>query len=194
MLNRQSIADTIECRRSSVFYRVLTLLIAVTLVSGCSVLNRKSELLDTDQDGVADSSDRCGGTIAGNPVDSDGCEIFSGTIENVDFPPGEHALNTAARQSLDTLIKKLEQYPTVVLAVDGHTDNRGSARANLALSKKRVMSVVRYLVVKGVDGRRLRPHGYGESRPIMGNATEEGRQRNRRIELTVIKDNLITEP
>jgi len=159
-------------------------LICVFALGGCAVVTTKASR-DTDGDRVVDALDECAQTRAGHPVDDQGCELFDGVLQGVNFAPGAAALNAAARKSLDRLILLLRQHQAVVLSIDGHTDNRGSAGDNLALSKKRVMSVVKYLVVKGIDGRRLRPYGYGESRPKVSNATSGGRQQNRRIEISV---------
>ena len=102
------------------------------------------------------------------------------------FQAGDHRLDANSRIALDSLIAELARRPTVSISLGGHTDNRGSAEANLQLSKKRVMSVVRYLVSHGVAGTRLKPYGYGESKPVVSNATPEGRARNRRIEVDII--------
>lgn len=141
---------------------------------------------DQDADGVINELDNCSDTLASRPVDEQGCELFSGTLENVQFAPDSHQLSEQSRQALDLLVKRMQAHPDVVLAISGHTDNRGNARDNLELSKKRVLSVVRYLVLNGVDGRRLLPHGYGESRPVFSNATPAGRSRNRRIEISLV--------
>jgi len=119
-------------------------------------------------------------------VDFEGCPIFAGALQDVDFPADEADLNNRARRSLDKLVLRLQRYPEVVLAIDAHTDNRGSGQVNLELSKRRVMAVVRYLVARGVPPHQLRPYGYGESRPIISNATPEGRRQNRRIEVSVV--------
>lgn len=162
------------------------LMLPLLLLTGClSQLTKTND--DADGDRVADSQDQCPDTPARYPVDEVGCELFSGSLPDVQFAPGNAAVNAQARKALDVVVKQLLQHPGVEIAIEGHTDNRGSAADNLALSKKRVMSVVRYLVVKGVDGRRLRPYGYGESRPLFSNATEEGRQRNRRIVLSIYR-------
>ena len=67
-----------------------------------------------------------------------------------------------------------------------HTDNQGSAESNLKLSKQRVISVVRYLIRKGVPKTQLRALAYGESRPMVSNDTADGRKRNRRVEFEVV--------
>lgn len=111
------------------------------------------------------------------------CDPLNGVVSGVQFGADEHALNEEARRSLDVIVEALQSELDVVIAIEGHTDNRGNARDNLELSKKRVMSVARYLVVNGISAARLRPHGFGESRPLVSNADEEGRRMNRRIEV-----------
>ncbi|NOQ89039.1 MAG: OmpA family protein [Gammaproteobacteria bacterium] len=75
-------------------------------------------------------------------------------------------------------------------SVQAHTDYKGSGEANLKLSEQRAQSVKNYLVSQGVFEKRLIAKGYGESQPIADNETEEGRAKNRRVELKVIKDDV----
>jgi len=70
-----------------------------------------------------------------------------------------------------------------MLEVQGHTDDQGAEDYNLKLSQRRAETVVVYLGLFGIDSRRPLPKGYGESKPVMPNATEEGRAKNRRVEL-----------
>jgi len=141
---------------------------------------------DADADGIADRVDRCAGSTAGSLVDSTGCEIVTGAVEGLKFAPNETTLSVDSRVVLSKLVDVFARYPDVMFSVEGHTDNRGSAAANLELSKQRVLAVVRYMVSNGIDPARLKPFGYGESRPRAANATEEGREQNRRIEINVI--------
>jgi outer membrane protein OmpA-like peptidoglycan-associated protein len=69
--------------------------------------------------------------------------------------------------------------------VTSHTDNRGSATDNLELSKQRLNEVVSYMVTTGIEAQRIQPFAYVESRPRAPNATLDGRERNRRIEIEV---------
>jgi outer membrane protein OmpA-like peptidoglycan-associated protein len=69
------------------------------------------------------------------------------------------------------------------MAVAGHTDNVGTQAANLVLSRQRAQSVIAWLSAHGVDGARLVPAGFGDARPIADNKDEEGRQKNRRVDL-----------
>ena len=72
------------------------------------------------------------------------------------------------------------------LQIAGHTDNVGNDQVNLILSKKRAEAVRDYLVSKGVPADRIRTLFFGETQPIASNDTEEGRQKNRRVEMTIV--------
>ncbi len=73
------------------------------------------------------------------------------------------------------------------IEVGGHTDSSGSAALNLELSQQRAQTVRQQLVVRyGIDADRVEIRGYGSSRPVESNATEEGQQKNRRVEFTII--------
>ncbi|WP_430877173.1 OmpA family protein [Granulosicoccus sp. 3-233] len=142
---------------------------------------------DKDRDGIADIGDRCLDTTSGALVDSSGCEIVTGVIEGLKFEPNESDLSVESRLILSKMVDALLRYPDTMITVEGHTDNRGSAADNLELSKQRVLSVVRYMVSQGMSPDRIKPFGYGESRPRAANATAEGREQNRRIEINMVE-------
>lgn len=81
--------------------------------------------------------------------------------------------------------------PELQIEVQAHTDYKGSGKLNLQLSEQRALSVKAYLVSKGVNENQLTAKGYGESQPIADNKTEEGRAKNRRVELKLVKDDVI---
>lgn len=141
---------------------------------------------DTDADGVPDTSDTCDQTDVGALVNASGCEIVTGVIEGLNFAANESKLTVDTRILLMKMSDGFKRYPYVNIAVEGHTDNRGPAAANLELSKQRVLSVVRFMVSSGIDPQRIKPFGFGESRPRLANATAEGREQNRRIEIKVL--------
>jgi OOP family OmpA-OmpF porin len=160
---------------------------ATTPVMPVAVNSTGRSAPDGDGDGVPDLTDVCGESVEETLVDADGCEIVTGVIEGVDFAPDDVQLSIEAKAALNRTTEAFLRYPDVILSVTSHTDNRGSAADNLALSKQRLNAVVGYMMAKGIAAQRLQPFAYGESRPAAPNATLEGRERNRRIEIDVIE-------
>lgn len=105
--------------------------------------------------------------------------------EAVLFDFGSSDLRPEAEPALHAVADVLRQKPGTSAEVAGHTDSVGSAAYNLTLSQQRAVAVVDWLVDHGIARDRLRPVGYGAGRPVAGNATEEDRRRNRRVELTI---------
>jgi len=140
---------------------------------------------DEDEDGINDADDKCDSTPANTLVDTSGCE-FSGVLEGVTFASGAAKLTGEGAQVLDQVIGALKTNSDVKISIQAHTDNRGSARVNMDLSRKRAETVVRYLMKGGIDLSRLSAIGYGESRPRKSNKTAEGRSANRRVEIKVM--------
>lgn len=97
------------------------------------------------------------------------------------FETGSDKLLPESDAVLEHVQKYLGQNPQITLMrIEGHTDSDGNDASNQALSERRAMSVARWLTAKGVDCKRLLPVGFGESRPVGDNATEEGKAKNRR--------------
>lgn len=102
------------------------------------------------------------------------------------FALGSDQLSPAAREELDQMAKQIQAMASIdSIEVAGHTDNRGAAALNQALSERRAAAVKRYLVEQGVDGSKINAVGYGFSRPIADNNTAAGRAQNRRVEITI---------
>jgi len=80
----------------------------------------------------------------------------------------------------------MQDNPTVKIQIEGHTDNIGNASDNMKLSENRAKAVVNYLVSKNISITRLTAKGFGATKPIADNSTEEGRAQNRRTELKVV--------
>ncbi|WP_394754605.1 OmpA family protein [Crenothrix sp.] len=138
--------------------------------------------LDSDGDGVNDCLDKCPGTISGSQVDDQGCPIRL-EIKGVNFQYNSAELTQNAMVILDGVAESLINYPQKNdIEVQGHTSSEGTNRYNLRLSQRRSQSVADYLSQKGVTNK-LTARGYGEDQPIADNGTEEGRERNRRVEL-----------
>ena len=90
-----------------------------------------------------------------------------------------------AQANLRNLATDLGKYPDTDLMIVGHTDSTGTESYNLALSRRRAMAVSDYLVAQGVTRTRLKMDGRGELEPVASNATDEGRQQNRRVEVAI---------
>ena len=120
-------------------------------------------------------------------VNSRGC-VISQTVElsGVHFEFDKARLMLDSKTVLGNVAKSLNNEPDVRIIIAGHTDSLGSDAYNKRLSQERAQSVVDFLISKGIDRSRLRAVGYGESKPVADNSTEEGRERNRRVELQVI--------
>jgi len=87
----------------------------------------------------------------------------------------------------DELTELLERYPRIWLEVQGHTDNIGAEEFNQKLSEARANSVTQELLKRGIESKRLRPHGYGMSDPLVPNDSEENRAKNRRTQFKVLR-------
>jgi len=109
------------------------------------------------------------------------------TLNSVLFVRAKSILLYEAYTELDRLVKIMKTYPTMEIELGGHTDNQGDPLLNLDLSKQRVEAVILYLTQHGIAAERLTGKGYGGSRPISDNNTEEHRQLNRRVEFTIVK-------
>lgn len=107
-------------------------------------------------------------------------------LQKISFAPGSVEIDASARETLDALAKVLGECPDVKFVVGGHTDSQGSEDGNRALSQARAEAVVLALQGRRVSVAGLTALGFGEARPVADNATEEGREANRRIEFTPV--------
>ncbi len=147
---------------------------------------------DHDADGISDADDKCPteAETKNGFKDKDGCpdevpadvKKFSGIIRGIEFAYNSAEIAPASKPLLAEAARVLKQYDELKLEIAGHTDSQGSRELNLDLSKRRAESVKAYLVAQGVDAARLTTRGAGPDEPIADNATETGRQKNRRIE------------
>ena len=107
-------------------------------------------------------------------------------LNNLFFDTGKFGLENKSKTELNKLIRFLQQNEKVRMEISGHTDDVGSDRDNQLLSEKRAKAVVEYLSNNGISKSRLTYKGYGESKPVAANTTDENRQLNRRIEMRVL--------
>lgn len=107
-------------------------------------------------------------------------------LRNIFFDFDKATLRPESINELERLTKLLQDNPSIVIEISGHTDNKGSAEYNQKLSEARSKSVVDYLISKGINKGRLQYKGYGLAKPMATNDTEEGRQLNRRTEFKIL--------
>jgi OOP family OmpA-OmpF porin len=104
-------------------------------------------------------------------------------IYGIYFDTNKASLKPESITALDGIVKAMINYPDLVLEIQGHTDNTGTDAINQKLSQQRAETVRSYLLLFGVDGARLTAAGYGSSKPVAANDTDEGKAKNRRVEL-----------
>jgi outer membrane protein OmpA-like peptidoglycan-associated protein len=152
---------------------------------------------DTDKDGIIDKLDSC--------IDLPGVEAYHGCPEPVILAPAEQKILEKAFANLEfesgkDIIKK-SSYPALAslarllknhssdwkIKLSGHTDNDGTEESNFILSEKRAVAVQNYLVKKGAPPENILTEWFGQTRPIGDNETNEGKRKNRRVEMTIMQ-------
>jgi outer membrane protein OmpA-like peptidoglycan-associated protein len=127
---------------------------------------------------------------AGSGVDvtetDNGQAILVNLPDGVTFDVGSYTLKPEFRATLDDVAASLTKYPNSLVDVYGHTDSTGSDAFNQTLSENRARTVANYLTSRGVGAARIRSQGYGETMPVADNTTDEGRRKNRRVEIKIV--------
>lgn len=108
---------------------------------------------------------------------------------NITFATNSATISPSFYGTLNKVASTLAEDNKTAIVVSGFTDNTGNDSINIPLSQNRAQSVVNYLVSQGVSSSRLNAQGYGSAQPIASNATPEGRQQNRRVELSIYAKN-----
>ena len=101
----------------------------------------------------------------------------------INFDTGKSTVKSESKPIIDQIVEMLKTNPELNINVEGHTDNVGSPKSNKTLSDARGKAVVAEIVAQGIQADRLTAMGYGQDKPIADNKTEEGRAKNRRVEL-----------
>ncbi len=122
----------------------------------------------------------------GVSVTRSGDNIILNMPGNVTFQTNSSDINANFYQVLTSVAIVLKEFDKTIVEVAGHADSTGADDKNMTLSQRRASSVSGYLGAQGIDGQRLITIGYGETRPIGNNDTTEGRQQNRRVEITLL--------
>ncbi|MHA4742121.1 OmpA family protein [Dyadobacter sp. MSC1_007] len=108
-------------------------------------------------------------------------------LSNAMFSQSSAELIEASFPELDRIAETMKSYPAMEILLEGHTDNQGEVQKNVKLSADRVEQVKKYLLSKGIEARRIQTKAWGPARPIASNLTEQTRQKNRRVEFTILK-------
>ena len=153
---------------------------------------------DNDADGILDEDDLCPdeAEVVNGEKDTDGCpdDILAVRspekiviLEKLYFASGKDRILRRSFPVLDAVASILSGAPDILqVRVEGHTDSRGRDSYNQRLSQRRAEAVMRRLIAAGISAERLEAAGYGETRPVAENDTDEGRERNRRVEFLIL--------
>lgn len=144
--------------------------------NGCPVV------VDEDKDSVPDDVDDCPKTPEGATVNKAGCWVLNSVL----FDINQATIKPAFYPELDKVVNILKSQAGLGIELEGHTCNLGSDAHNMKLSERRAKAVMDYLISKGIDKSRLSAKGYGETKPTESNDTEEGRQANRRVQISPV--------
>ena len=169
---------------------------------GCYTADRRYRgCPDQDHDGVADSIDACPvkAGLTSDDKKKNGCPLVFGDAwvtnlgvritSRIEFATGKSELKPASKKTLGNVARAIKEQPKSVtkLAIDGHTDHVGDEDDNIALSHRRADAVLKELVRQGIERDKLVSRGFGELEPIADNESDEGRQKNRRVEFLILK-------
>ncbi len=146
---------------------------------------------DRDNDGVVDQDDECpdvAGTVENNGCPEPTVEVINELNEysrTILFDLNKATIRDESEETLQSIADIMQEYPNTDFHIEGHTDSTGAESYNQELSQRRADSVMNFLIDAGIPTDRLSATGYGESQPIATNNTNEGRQQNRRVEISL---------
>lgn len=149
---------------------------------------------DRDNDGVLDKDDECpdvAGTAENNGCPEPTVEVINELNEfsrTILFDLNKSSIRQESNETLESIAEIMKEYSNTIFHIEGHTDSTGAAEYNEQLSRERAASVREFLVSRGIPENRLTSEGYGESQPISSNNTAQGRQENRRVEISLDKE------
>lgn len=108
-------------------------------------------------------------------------------LNHLIFAQGKAHIEPESFGELDQVVLMMKDNGTMVIQLEGHTDNLGNAKANMDLSEQRVEAVKKYMVSKGISKKRIRTKAFGGTQPLTSDVTPEARNINRRVEMRILK-------
>jgi outer membrane protein OmpA-like peptidoglycan-associated protein len=142
----------------------------------------RKDLIDNAETGVVAQHGVKSGRKESPSKDDKGIIIY-----DINFERAKATILTKSQTALEDLVKTMKAYPTMEIMIEGHTDNVGDELALIQLSEQRAEAVRDYLVFHGIESRRIKIRGLGATQPIHQNETESGREKNRRVEIKIIR-------
>ena len=158
---------------------------AVAMIVGAGIGGVAGGLIGQYMDNQAEEIRK---NLAGAKVERIGEGIVVTFDSGLLFDFDSEALRSTTKTNLTRLAETLKKYDKTNIIVFGHTDNIGDSNYNLKLSERRAKAVSNYLSMKSIPSQRLKPEGLGETDPVVDNSSDQGRQLNRRVEVTIIAD------
>jgi len=128
----------------------------------------------------------CTAPSNGEPTDSQGCALFSGVLQGVEFENDTSRILMSSQNVLNALASALENHPEIVIEIRAHTQAYAQVDRAMQLSRERAIAVARYLVGQGIVVRQLRARAFGSTQPLRNDSSEAGRRQNNRVELRVL--------
>jgi OmpA-OmpF porin, OOP family len=110
------------------------------------------------------------------------------TLENLIFQQGQAKIDEASFDELDKVVSMMQNYPKMVIQLEGHTDIQGDPKRNMTLSQQRVDAVKGYLTSKGINKSRVKAKAFGGTQPLSREDTEEAHKMNRRVQVRILKN------
>ena len=158
---------------------------AAPTISKTDKIDETQENIDSDRDGILNQNDRCPDTSNNFIVDDEGCPQTS-TL-NIKFASKKFDVTPEIINELEGFASFLKENKNYQVIIYGYTDNVGNDVDNKLLSQKRANAVKEGLISHGISATKLTAIGRGEANPIADNENNEGREKNRRIEIELIK-------
>lgn len=146
--------------------------------------NKKAKINVVQIEGLKDLPNANTETRIGEVVEN---EKKAFKLDKVYFNVGEDKILDESFEQLNALANYLRENRTLNIQIEGHTDNQGDSKQNKKLSLDRAYNVREYLIKKGIEGKRIKFVGYGDSKPVAENDSEEARKQNRRVEYKILE-------